>query len=253
MIVSLPYPIPSDHRVPLLIIFVSGPTLLLGLTHRKTPCKAPHYSMSLPATRLSRHSDKVKTPSGQAAVSKHSTLASTFGSPGLRSRPGTKSRSAGPLQVVLPPALPVAFHGLSPIVSFLASSSHNFGRPPGASSEGVGQSETLDERPNYRIIHGVKYDAYSRNEVPYSMLYDTVTPENELHSYLLMRKLTEKGSPSFLHIPTSIPIRDALDLGCGDGHWAAHAAQAWGVQGTNIVGVDLSLSVEDMPDRKSVV
>ncbi len=147
------------------------------------PCKALHYSIPLPATRLSRRGDKITagTPSDQAVVSKHSTLASTYGSPRLGPWPGAKSRSAGSLQVVLPPALPIVFHGLSPIVSFLASSSHNFGRPPGASPEGVedvGQtSETPDERPNYRIIHGVKYDAYPRNEVPYSMLYDTVTPE----------------------------------------------------------------------------
>ncbi|KAI9444910.1 hypothetical protein H4582DRAFT_2094720 [Lactarius indigo] len=202
----------------------------------------------LPATRHSRRGGRIAagTLSDQAAVSKHLTLASTYGSPSLRPRPGAKSRNAGPLQVVPPPAVPVIFHGLSPIVSFLASSSHSFGRSPGASPEGVEEGETPDERPNYRIIHGVKYDAYPRNEVPYSMLYDTVTPENELHSYLLVRKLTEKGSPSFLHLPTSVPVRDALDLGCGDGHWVAHAAQAWGVHGTKIVGVDLSLSTRDV-------
>jgi SAM-dependent methyltransferase len=60
-----------------------------------------------------------------------------------------------------------------------------------------------------------------------------------------MRRLTEKGSPSFLHIPTSISVDDALDLGCGDGHWVAHAAQAWRVHGTKVVGIDLSLSTED--------
>ncbi|KAH9004138.1 hypothetical protein EDB86DRAFT_2135572 [Lactarius hatsudake] len=199
----------------------------------------------LPATRHSRRGGRVAagTSSDQAAVSKHSTLASTYGSP---SRPGAKSRGAGPLQVIPPPAVPVIFHGLSPIVSFLASSSHNFGRSPGASPEGVEESETPDGRSNFRIIHGVKYDVYPRNEVPYSMLYDTVTPENELHSYLLVRRLTENGSPSFLHVPTSIPVHDALDLGCGDGHWIAHAAQVWGVHGTKIVGIDLSLSTKDI-------
>ncbi|KAI9460475.1 hypothetical protein BJY52DRAFT_1361857 [Lactarius psammicola] len=206
--------------------------------------------MSLPATRHSRRGDEIaaRTPSDKAAVSKHSTLASTYGSPRSRPWPGTKSRSAsaGSLQVVLPPVLPIVFHGLSPIISFLASSSHNFGRPPGPSPEEVERGETPNEPPNYRIIHGVKYDAYPRNEVPYSMLYDTVTLENELHSYLLIRKLTEKGSPSFLHIPTSVPVHGALDLGCGDGHWVAHAAQAWGVHGTKIVGIDLSLSDENI-------
>lgn len=135
--------------------------------------------MSPPTTKLSRHG-AVRSPSGRASASKHSTLASTYGSPGSRLRPGNKSRDSGSLQVVLPPALSIVFHGLSPITSFLASSSHNFGRSPGASPEGDEdnrQSETQEELPNYRIIHGVKYDAYPRNEVPYSMLYDTVTPE----------------------------------------------------------------------------
>jgi hypothetical protein len=138
--------------------------------------------MSFPTTKLSRHSDKfaVGAPSGRAGAPKHSALASTYGNPGLRPRSGAKSRDAGSLQVVLPPSLPIVFHGLSPVISFLASSSHNFGRPPGASPEGDeadGQSATPGNLPNYRIIHGVKYDAYPRNEAPYSMLYDTVTPE----------------------------------------------------------------------------
>jgi hypothetical protein len=135
--------------------------------------------MSLSVSQLSRHGDKfaVGSPSSRANSSKHSSLASTYGS---RPRPGTRSRDARQLQVVLPPALPIIFQGLSPITSFLASTSHNFGRPPGASPEGDEdgrQSKTSEELPNYRIIHGVKYDAYPRNEVPYSTLYDTVTPE----------------------------------------------------------------------------
>lgn len=138
--------------------------------------------MSLSTTQLSHHSDQfaVGLPPGRANASKHSSLASTYGTPGSRPRPGARTRDARQLQVVLPPALPIVFQGLSPIISFLVSSSHSFGRPPGASPEGDEegrQSETPEEPPNYRIIHGVKYDAYPRNEVPYSMLYDTVTPE----------------------------------------------------------------------------
>lgn len=109
-------------------------------------------------------------PFRRAAASNHSTLCSTYGSPGSRPRLGAKSRSAASLRAALPPAFPIAFHGLSPIISFLASSS-------GEGVEDVRLSETPDERPNFRIIHGVKYDAYPRNEVPYSMLYDAVTPE----------------------------------------------------------------------------
>ncbi|KAH9081769.1 hypothetical protein EDB83DRAFT_2512614 [Lactarius deliciosus] len=152
--------------------------------------------------------------------------------------------AAGPLQVIPPPAVPVIFHGLSPIVSFLASSSHNFGRSPGASPEGVEESETPDGRSNFRIIHGVKYDAEPHAPTEHS--FDAETIRSELHSYLLVRRLTENGSPSFLHVPTSIPVHDALDLGCGDGHWIAQAAQVWGVHGTKIIGIDLSLSTKDV-------
>jgi hypothetical protein len=75
---------------------------------------------------------------------------------------------------------PPAFHGLSPIKSFLASSSHPFNPQPGADSEGVGnidQYETRHEHVNYRIIRGVKYDSYPRNGVPYYMLFDEVSAE----------------------------------------------------------------------------
>src|SRR6266404_298534 len=58
-----------------------------------------------------------------------------------------------------------------------------------------------------------------------------------------MRKLTQSQSPSFLS--TSIPVPDALDLGCGDGQWVVHAAQVWGDHGTKLVGVDLPFSTED--------
>jgi hypothetical protein len=60
-----------------------------------------------------------------------------------------------------------------------------------------------------------------------------------------MQKLTTDGSPSLLHIPTSSPVRNALDLGCGYGHWVAHAAQVWGVHGAKIVGVSIPPSFDE--------
>ncbi len=47
------------------------------------------------------------------------------------------------------------------------------------------------------------------------------------------------GSPSFLDVPSSSPVHHALDLGCRDGHWVAHAAQVWGAHGTKIIGLSL--------------
>lgn len=60
-----------------------------------------------------------------------------------------------------------------------------------------------------------------------------------------MQKLTRDGSPSFLHIPASSPVRNALDLGCGDGHWVAHAADVWGAHGARITGVITPPSIDD--------
>ena len=60
-----------------------------------------------------------------------------------------------------------------------------------------------------------------------------------------MQKLTRDGSPSFLRIPTSSPVRNALDLGCGYGHWVAHAAQVWGAHGANITGVSIPSPIDE--------
>lgn len=69
---------------------------------------------------------------------------------------------------------------------------------------------------------------------------------SELHSYELMQKLMrDDGSPSFLHIPASSPIHHALDIGCGDGHWVAHAAQVWGAHGTKIIGLSMPPCVSE--------
>ena len=68
---------------------------------------------------------------------------------------------------------------------------------------------------------------------------------SELHSYELMQKVTRDGSPSFLHIPTSSPVHNALDLGCGDGHWVAHAAHVWGAHGAEIIGVRIPPSTDE--------
>jgi len=68
---------------------------------------------------------------------------------------------------------------------------------------------------------------------------------SELHSYELTRKLTSDASPSLLHSPNPSPVRNALDLGSGDGHWIAHAAQTWGAHGTKITGIRMPLSIDE--------
>ncbi|KAI0308107.1 hypothetical protein B0F90DRAFT_1813428 [Multifurca ochricompacta] len=199
--------------------------------------------MPLPIVKCAGYVNSIPsgTPSYQVTGKKDTTLISTYGSLALRSQ----FRGEGRVQVELPPGLPITFNGLFPITAFL----HNFGSPIDPDSKGVenvDRCERADGRLNYKIIHGIKYDAYPRNEVPYSMLYDSITPENDFHSYELMQKLTDNNSPSFIRNPISIPVRNALDLGCGDGHWVAHAAQAWGTHGTMITGIDIPLPAKDV-------
>jgi hypothetical protein len=69
---------------------------------------------------------------------------------------------------------------------------------------------------------------------------------SELYSYELMRELTGNASPSLLPTPVSSPVRNALDLASGDGHWVAHAAQVWGAT-TKITGIHIPLSTEEEP------
>ena len=69
------------------------------------------------------------------------------------------------------------------------------------------------------------------------MLNDGLFGPSELHSYELMQKLMRDGSPSFLDIATSSPVRHALDLGCRDGRWVTHAAHEWGAHGTKVIGL----------------
>jgi hypothetical protein len=92
-----------------------------------------------------------------AMSSKQSTLTSTYRP--LTVLPPSKAKSRPQLQVELPPPS-FELIGLSPITSFLSSSSQSdFNLPPSAD------------------LKGVEYDVYPRSEVPYSMLYDSVTAE----------------------------------------------------------------------------
>jgi hypothetical protein len=77
------------------------------------------------------------------------------------------------------------------------------------------------------------------------LLNDGLFGRSELHSYELMRKLMRDGSPSFLDIPTSSPVHHALDLGCRDSHWVAHAAHEWGAHGTTVIGLSMPPCVDE--------
>jgi hypothetical protein len=100
----------------------------------------------------------------QAISSKPSTSTST--SNPLILQPQSKVKSRPQLRVELPPTPSFDFIGLSPITSFLSSSSHTYFKfPPSADPKGVenaGQRVNREEFPGYPC---------------YFMLYDNVSPE----------------------------------------------------------------------------
>lgn len=113
-------------------------------------------------------------------ASKHPTLASTYSPLTLRPQFKANSRPSSQLPVELPPVPSLTFLGLSPIISFLTFFTHNSFNPPlSAGPGGVGHSDRCgiqDEHLYHSIIQGVNYGVYPRNDVPYSMLHDNVTP-----------------------------------------------------------------------------
>jgi hypothetical protein len=132
-------------------------------SRESTPVATHSFNM------VKRHRSSTVTLMGnfvrQAISSKHSTLTSTYESLTL---PRSKAKSRPQLQVELPPSPSFEFIGLSPITSFLTSSSHNdFNLPPSAGPRGVDQCDSRDELLECGITHGLEYN----------MLCDCVTPE----------------------------------------------------------------------------
>jgi hypothetical protein len=117
----------------------------------------------------------------QAISSKQSSLSSTYDH--LTRLPQSKAKNRPQLQVELPHTPSLEFIGLSPITSFLSNSSYSdFSLPSSASSEAESsdQCDNQDEFLGPGIIQGLNYDWHPHHEdheVPYSMLYDNVTPE----------------------------------------------------------------------------
>jgi|SRR5229473_4803253 len=114
----------------------------------------------------------------QAISSKHSTLSSTYGP--FNRLPLSKAKNRPQLQVELPPTPSLEFIGLSPVTSFLSSSSlsgSSLGSSASTGTESTDQCDYQDELLDHRTIQGLDYDRHPHHEVPYSMLYDNVTSE----------------------------------------------------------------------------
>lgn len=61
---------------------------------------------------------------------------------------------------------------------------------------------------------------------------------SDYYTYDLLHHLTPAGSPSF-HDFGDNPPREVLDLGCGEGYWAADAVSTWMAAGTVVTAYDL--------------
>ncbi|KJA28486.1 hypothetical protein HYPSUDRAFT_51277 [Hypholoma sublateritium FD-334 SS-4] len=71
--------------------------------------------------------------------------------------------------------------------------------------------------------------------VPYMQAYDPILLDNDYHTDLLLRHLSD-GRPAF-HDFGKRPPATVLDLGCGQGHWVLHAANLW--RQSQITGLDI--------------
>ncbi len=61
---------------------------------------------------------------------------------------------------------------------------------------------------------------------------------SDLHTYELLRRLCPNGSPTFHQYRDDPPLQ-ILDLGCGEGFWAAEAAMKWGQAGAQVTAFDI--------------
>ena len=133
--------------------------------------------------KLSRPSNNspVRSPVCQATLPKSSPLISAYDPLALPARLRTKCRPTPLLQVELLPAPSFAFVGMSPITSFLSSSpsiySNVLRRAQPEGKENTDQHVIRNERPNFKTFQGAECGVYPRKDVPYSILYDNVTPE----------------------------------------------------------------------------
>ena len=150
--------------------------MLFATVKRPRPSDSPVETHSFKMVKRARptNNSPVGSPACQDTVSKYSTLISAYDPRAVCPRFITSSRSVPLPQVELLPNPSFAFVGMSPITSFLASSSRAYLNVPLRVSpegeENIGQCEIREEQPNHKILRSV-------NEVPYSMLYDNVTPE----------------------------------------------------------------------------
>ncbi|KAI0684767.1 hypothetical protein BC835DRAFT_1292249 [Cytidiella melzeri] len=93
------------------------------------------------------------------------------------------------------------------------------------------------EQFDYRR-QSIPHHRFSKEEVPYMQSYSHISLHNDFYTYELLHYLTPPGSVTFHNFGDN-PPRDVLDLGCGEGYWAAEAATVWKAAGTVVTAFDI--------------
>lgn len=87
-------------------------------------------------------------------------------------------------------------------------------------------------------------------DAPYMQAYEALQLDNDRQTEMLLRHLNPNGGPSFHDYGKRHP-QTVLDLGCGEGHWALHAASTW--KHSRIVGFDLvDITLDDFDTRSNL-
>ncbi|KAI0073958.1 S-adenosyl-L-methionine-dependent methyltransferase [Panus rudis PR-1116 ss-1] len=74
---------------------------------------------------------------------------------------------------------------------------------------------------------------------PYMVSHSAAARTSDYYTTELLLQLTPNGSPTFWDYGKTKRPTNVLDLGCGEGYWAAHTALAWKEYGTRVTAFDL--------------
>ncbi|KAI0784910.1 hypothetical protein C8Q75DRAFT_776738 [Abortiporus biennis] len=92
--------------------------------------------------------------------------------------------------------------------------------------------------PLVRRLGTILHHPYSTTDAPYMASYSATSLHNDYCTYELLHKICPDHSPTFHNYDMNPPLQ-VLDLGCGEGYWAAEAATTWKHSNTKVTAFDL--------------
>ncbi|KAH8102385.1 hypothetical protein BXZ70DRAFT_1006316 [Cristinia sonorae] len=105
-----------------------------------------------------------------------------------------------------------------------------------------GENDEIDEAYQFRHTLGKRgnlpHHRFPPEVAPYMPAYTAISLNSDYATYSILHHLTPKSSPTF-HDYGGKPPQHVLDLGCGEGYWAAEAATTWKATNTKVVAFDL--------------